>query len=108
VDRYEYRRSPLQQLPALQGCGAVFPDTLVEEPTHGWLSRRRRCRPKRTIRSAVPDDRADNGRADLRELASNAIEAARTLGIDTDLQQQWSAPGEAGAAADGGQLQEWL
>ena len=47
----------------------------------------------------------------LRELFGNAIEAAHTLGIDTDLQQQWSAtrarlaPLRIGSA---GQLQEWL
>ena len=47
----------------------------------------------------------------LRELFGNAIEAARTLGIDADLQQKWSAtrarlaPLQIGSA---GQLQEWL
>ena len=47
----------------------------------------------------------------LRELFGNAIEAARTLGADADLQRKWSAtrarlaPLQIGSA---GQLQEWL
>jgi alpha-L-fucosidase 2 len=47
----------------------------------------------------------------VRELFGNAIEAARTLGTDPDLQPRWSAtrarlaPPQIGSA---GQLQEWL
>ena len=47
----------------------------------------------------------------LRDLFADAIEAARTLGDDADLQQKWSAtrarlaPLQIGSA---GQLQEWL
>jgi alpha-L-fucosidase 2 len=114
-DRYEYTgdRSYLQRIyPLLKGAAQFFLDTLVDEPTHGWLV---------TSPSLSPENAHPFGTSltigptmdeqILRELFGNAIEAARTLGVDTELQQQWSAtrarlaPLRIGSA---GQLQEWL
>ena len=114
-DRYEYAgdRGYLQRIyPLLKGAAQFFLDTLVEEPTHHWLV---------TSPSLSPENAHPFGtsltmgptmdEAIVRELFGNAIEAARTLGTDADLQQRWSAtrarlaPPQVGSA---GQLQEWL
>jgi len=114
-DRYEYTgdRGYLQRIyPLLKGAAQFFLDTLVEEPTHRWLV---------TSPSLSPENAHPFGtsltigptmdEAIVRELFGNAIEAARTLGTDRDLQQKWSAtrarlaPPQIGSA---GQLQEWL
>jgi len=114
-DRYEYTgdRGYLQRIyPLLKGAAQFFLDTLVEEPTHHWLV---------TSPSLSPENAHPFGtsltigptmdEAIVRELFGNAIEAARTLGTDRDLQQKWSAtrarlaPPQIGSA---GQLQEWL
>jgi alpha-L-fucosidase 2 len=114
-DRYEYGgdRQYLQRIyPLLKGAAQFFLETLVEEPTHEWLV---------TSPSLSPENVHPFGTSltmgptmdqeILRELFGNAIEAARTLGADADLQQKWSAtrarlaPLQIGNA---GQLQEWL
>jgi len=114
-DRYEYNgdRDYLRRIyPLLKGAAQFFLDTLVEEPTHHWLV---------TSPSLSPENRHPFGTSLtagpamdeelLRELFGNAIAAARTLGIDSDLQREWSAtrarlaPLQIGSA---GQLQEWL
>ena len=114
-DRYEYSgdRAYLQRIyPLLKGAAQFFLDTLVEEPTHHWLVTSPSLSPENphpfgtslTIGPAMDQQI-------LRELFGNAIEAARILGIDADLQQKWSAtrarlaPPQIGSA---GQLQEWL
>ena len=114
-DRYEYAgdRDYLRRIyPLLKGAAQFFLDTLVEEPSHHWLV---------TSPSLSPENAHPFGtsltmgptmdEAILRELFSNAIAAARTLGRDGDLQRRWSAtrarlaPPQIGSA---GQLQEWL
>ena len=114
-DRYEYTgdRRYLQRIyPLLKGAAQFFLDTLVEEPTHGWLVTSPSLSPENAhpFGTSLTIGPTMDGQI-LRELFGNAIEAARTLGIDTDLQQQWSAtrarlaPLRIGSA---GQLQEWL
>jgi len=114
-DRYEYSgdRGYLQRIyPLLKGAAQFFLDTLVDEPTHHWLV---------TSPSLSPENVHPFGtsltmgptmdQAIVRELFANAINGARTLGTDADLQQTWSAararlaPPQIGSA---GQLQEWL
>ena len=114
-DRYEYTgdRGYLQRIyPLLKGAAQFFLDTLVEEPTHGWLVTSPSLSPENAhpFGTSLTIGPTMDGQI-LRELFGNAIEAARTLDVDTDLQQQWSAtrarlaPLRIGSA---GQLQEWL
>jgi alpha-L-fucosidase 2 len=114
-DRYKYTgdRGYLQRIyPLLKGAAQFFLDTLVEEPTHGWLVTSPSLSPENAhpFGTSLTIGPTMDGQI-LRELFGNAIEAAHTLGIDTDLQQQWSAtrarlaPLRIGSA---GQLQEWL
>jgi alpha-L-fucosidase 2 len=114
-DRYEYSgdRDYLQRIyPLIKGAAQFFLDTLVEEPTHHWLVTSPSLSPENphpfgTSLAAGPamDEEI------LRELFGNAIAAARTLGVDSDLQRKWSAtrarlaPPQVGSS---GQLQEWL
>jgi alpha-L-fucosidase 2 len=114
-DRYEYNRDRayLQRIyPLLKGGAQFFLDTLVEEPTHQWLVTSPSLSPENahpfgTSLTAGPTMDAEI----LRELFGDAIDAARTLGTDADLQARWSAtrarlaPLQIGRA---GQLQEWL
>jgi alpha-L-fucosidase 2 len=114
-DRYEYTRDRayLQRIyPLLKGAAQFFLDTLVEEPTHHWLV----TSPSLSPENAHPfgTSLTEGPTMDeeiLRELFGNAINAARTLGTDADLQAKWSAtrarlaPLQIGRA---GQLQEWL
>jgi alpha-L-fucosidase 2 len=114
-DRYEYtgdRRYLERAYPLIKGAAQFFLDTLVEEPTHHWLV---------TSPSLSPENPHPFGTSltmgptmdeeILRELFGHAIEAARALGTDADLQATWSAtrarlaPLQIGSA---GQLQEWL
>jgi len=114
-DRYEYNgdRDYLRRIyPSLKGAAQFFLDTLVEEPTHHWLVTSPSLSPENphpfgTSLTAGPamDEEI------LRELFGNAMGAARSLGVDSDLQRKWSAtrarlaPSQIGSA---GQLQEWL
>ena len=114
-DRYDYSgdRDYLRRIyPLLKGAAQFFLDTLVEEPTHHWLVTSPSLSPENphpfgTSLTAGPamDEEI------LRELFGNAITAARTLGVDSDVQRKWSAtrarlaPPQIGSA---GQLQEWL
>jgi alpha-L-fucosidase 2 len=114
-DRYEYTgdRGYLQRIyPLIKGAAQFFLDTLVEEPTHHWLV----TSPSLSPENAHPfgTSLTEGPTMDeeiLRELFGNAINAARTLGTDADLQAKWSAtrarlaPLQIGRA---GQLQEWL
>ena len=114
-DRYEYTgdRGYLERVyPLLKGAAQFFLDTLVEEPTHRWLI---------TSPSLSPENQHPFGTSltmgptmdeeILHELFRDAISAARTLGMDATLQEQWSdaraklAPLQIGRT---GQLQEWL
>ncbi len=114
-DRYDYSgdRDYLRRIyPLIKGAAQFFVDTLVEEPTHHWLVTSPSLSPENphpfgTSLAAGPamDEEI------LRELFGNAITAARTLGVDSDLRRAWSAtrarlaPPQIGSA---GQLQEWL
>jgi alpha-L-fucosidase 2 len=114
-DRYRYSgdRTYLERIyPLIKGATQFFLDTLVEEPAHHWLV---------TSPSLSPENAHPFGTSltmgptmdeeILRELFGHAIEAARVLGTDADLQARWSAtrarlaPLQVGGA---GQLQEWL
>ncbi|MGH9159096.1 MAG: glycoside hydrolase family 95 protein, partial [Vicinamibacteraceae bacterium] len=99
--------------PAMKGASEFFLDTLVEEPTHGWLV---------TNPSLSPENRHPFGDTSicagptmdmqiLRDLFANTIRAAEILGVDPELRdelgktRQRLAPHQTGKA---GQLQEWL
>jgi alpha-L-fucosidase 2 len=97
---------------ALRGAALFFLDTLVPEPSHGWLV---------TCPSLSPEN-VHHGAASIcagptmdqqivRDLFSHVIEASEILGVDAPLRKEIRearaklAPHQIGAA---GQLQEWL
>ncbi|MBE3099587.1 MAG: glycoside hydrolase family 95 protein [Planctomycetes bacterium] len=98
--------------PVLKGAAEFFLDTLVEEPKHKWLV---------TCPSLSPENRHPGGVSVcagptmdmqiLRDLFTNCIAAAETLGADAEFREtlrktrERLAPNQIGAA---GQLQEWL
>jgi alpha-L-fucosidase 2 len=114
-ERYEYTgdRAYLHTIyPLLKGSADFFVDTLVEEPRHRWLVTSPSLSPENLHpfgTSLVVGPAMDQ--QILRDLFASAIEAARALGVDADLQKQWTAtrarlaPNQIGGA---GQLQEWL
>jgi alpha-L-fucosidase 2 len=114
-ERYEYTgdRAYLRTIyPMLKGAADFFVDTLVEEPQHRWLVTSPSLSPENPHpfgTSLVMGPAMDQ--QILRDLFASAIEAARELGVDADLQKQWAAtrarlaPNQIGGA---GQLQEWL
>jgi len=114
-DRYEYTRDPayLKTIyPLLKGAAQFFLDTLVEDPTHQWLVTSPSVSPENPHpfgTSVVMGPTMDQ--QILRDLFAGATTAARTLGVDRDLQARWTAtrarlaPMRIGRA---GQLQEWL
>jgi alpha-L-fucosidase 2 len=114
-DHYDYNRDKAylaDVYPAMKGAALFFLDTLVEEPTHGWLV---------TSPSISPENIHPHGVAlcagpamdnqILRDLFANCIAAAETLGIDEPFRAEVAAararlaPDQIGKA---GQLQEWL
>jgi alpha-L-fucosidase 2 len=102
--------------PVMKGAAQFYVDTLIEEPTHGWLI---------TAPSNSPENRfqtADGQQATvcmgpsmdmqiLWDLFSNCIEASKVLGIDDEFRARLEetrerlAPPQIGKH---GQLQEWL
>ncbi len=100
--------------PAMKGAAEFFLDTLVTEPTHGWLV---------TCPSISPENRHPGpGKASLcagpamdmeilRDLFANCIRASEILDKDADFRKRLAdtrarlAPLQIGKA---GQLQEWL
>ncbi len=114
-ERYEYNgdRAYLQTIyPLLKGSAEFFLDTLVEDPKRGWLVTSPSLSPENphpfgTSLAAGPT----MDQQILRDLFASATRAARDLGVDADLQKQWTAtrarlaPNQIGSA---GQLQEWL
>jgi alpha-L-fucosidase 2 len=98
--------------PAMKGASEFFLDTLVEDPTHKWLI---------TSPSLSPENRHQFGTSIaagpamdteiLRDLFSNARQAAEILNLDPRLRDELTvargrlAPAQIGKA---GQLQEWL
>jgi alpha-L-fucosidase 2 len=114
-ERYEYNgdRAYLQTIyPLLKGSAEFFLDTLVEDPKRGWLVTSPSLSPENPHpfgTSLAPGPAMDQ--QILRDLFASATRAARELGVDADLQKQWTAtrarlaPDQIGSA---GQLQEWL
>ena len=114
-ERYEYNgdRTYLQTIyPLLKGSAEFFLDTLVEDPKRGWLVTSPSLSPENLHpfgTSLAPGPAMDQ--QILRDLFASATRAARDLGVDVDLQKQWTAtrarlaPDQIGGA---GQLQEWL
>jgi alpha-L-fucosidase 2 len=114
-DRYEYSgdRAYLRDIyPLLRGAAEFFLDTLVEEPTHGWLVTSPSLSPENLHpfgTSLVAGPAMDQ--QILRDLFASVTSAARELDVDGDLQTRWTAararlaPNRIGGA---GQLQEWL
>jgi alpha-L-fucosidase 2 len=114
-DRYEYTgdRAYLRVIyPLLVGAAQFFLETLVEEPTHGWLVTSPSLSPENPHpfgTSLVMGPTMDQ--QILRDLFASAAKAARALGTDADLAQKWMAahgrlaPNTIGKS---GQLQEWL
>ena len=114
-ERYEYNgdRTYLQTIyPLLKGAAEFFLDTLVEEPTHGWLVTSPSLSPENQHpfgTSLAPGPAMDQ--QILRDLFASTTKAAEALGVDADLRTQWMAtrarlaPDQIGSA---GQLQEWL
>lgn len=102
--------------PVLKGCAEFYLDNLIEEPKHKWLV---------TAPANSPENAfimADGKSAHvcmgptidmqlLRELFLNTAQAAKTLGLDADFQQELLtkrarlAPNQIGPD---GRLQEWL
>ena len=114
-ERYEYtgdRRYLTTIYPILKGAAQFFVDTLVEEPTHGWLVTSPSLSPENLHpfgTSLVMGPTMDQ--QILRDLFTSVTKAATELGVDRDLQARWIAtrarlaPLQIGRA---GQLQEWL
>jgi alpha-L-fucosidase 2 len=98
--------------PALRGAALFFLDTLVADPSYGWLV---------TCPSLSPENAHPGGASVcagptmdqqiVRDLFSHTIEASEILGVDAPLREDLReararlAPHQIGAA---GQLQEWL
>ena len=114
-DHFEYNgdREYLKEIyPIMKGACEFFLDTLQEDPKHKWLV---------TNPSLSPENGHPGGSAVvagptmdmqiLRDLFTNTISAAETLGADPEFQKQLAetrarlAPNQIGGA---GQLQEWL
>ena len=114
-DRFEYTgdRAYLRTIyPLLKGSAQFFLDTLVEEPSGRGLV---------TSPSLSPENLHPFGASlaigptmdqqILRELFASVTDAARTLGVDADLQRRWTATRARLAPpriGESGQLQEWL
>jgi alpha-L-fucosidase 2 len=114
-DRYEYTgdRAYLRVVyPLLKGAAQFFLETLVEEPTRGWLVTSPSLSPENPHpfgTSLVMGPTMDQ--QILRDLFDSTTKAARALGVDRDLQETWTttrarlAPMQIGRS---GHLQEWL
>jgi alpha-L-fucosidase 2 len=114
-DHFDYSRDRAYLTaiyPIIRGAAEFFLDTLVAEPTHGWLV---------TCPSLSPENVHPGGTSlcagptmdmqILRDLFAHVIEAAQLLGVDAPLERALRdasgrlAPHQIGAS---GQLQEWL
>jgi alpha-L-fucosidase 2 len=100
--------------PAMKGSAEFYLDTLVEEPTHGWLVTCPSISPENKNPAAQKTALCAGPTMDLeilRDLFSNCIEASRILGVDGKFSKKLGrerdrlAPLQIGEA---GQLQEWL
>ncbi len=116
LDHFDYARdnTVLAEIyPVMRDAAVFFLDTLVEEPTHGWLV----TSPSLSPENVHPFDGvalcagpAMDSQI-LRDLFANCIAASEILNVDADLRAQFAAtrarlpPDQIGK---GGQLQEWL
>jgi alpha-L-fucosidase 2 len=114
-DHYDYGRDRAylaDVYPVMKGAAQFFLDTLVEEPTHGWLVTSPSLSPENVHPGGVSlcAGPAMDSQI-LRDLFANCIAAAETLGLDEDFRAEVAAtrarlaPDQIGKA---GQLQEWL
>jgi alpha-L-fucosidase 2 len=114
-DRYEFSgdKATLKRIyPVLKGACEFFLDTLQEEPKHKWLVTNPSISPENghPFGSAVCAGPTMDMQI-LRDLFTNTIKAAETLGSDADFRRQLAAkrarlaPNQVGSS---GQLQEWL
>jgi alpha-L-fucosidase 2 len=114
-DRYEFSgdKTTLKRIyPILKGACEFFLDTLQEEPKHKWLVTNPSISPENghPFGSAVCAGPTMDMQI-LRDLFTNTIKAAETLGTDADFRRQLAAkrarlaPNQVGSS---GQLQEWL
>ncbi len=88
--------------PLLKGAAEFFVDTLVEEPTHGWLVTSPSLSPENLHpfgTSLVMGPAMDS--QILRDLFASATQAARELDVDRDRQTQWTATRTPGAESGG-------
>jgi hypothetical protein len=114
-DHYRYTRDRAflaEAYPLMRGAAEFFLDTLVEEPTRGWLVTSPSNSPENAHRPGVSiasGPTMDN--AILRDLFEASVIAGRILGEDEDFADRIRAardrlpPYQIGAQ---GQLQEWL
>ncbi len=98
--------------PLMKGAAEFFLDTLVAEPTHGWLVTSPSISPENTHKFGVSVAAGPTMDSQLlRDLFGACIEAAAILGEDAEFAARLSAardrlpPSMIGAQ---GQLQEWL
>ena len=98
--------------PLMKGAATFFLDTLVAEPTHGWLVTSPSISPENAHRGdiSIAQGPAMDSQI-LRDLFAGCIKASEILGIDADFRNRLAAarrrlpPDQIGAQ---GQLQEWL
>lgn len=98
--------------PLMQGAAAFFLDTLVAEPTHGWLVTSPSISPENAHRGdiSIAQGPAMDSQI-LRDLFAACIQASEILGVDRNFRDRLTAarlrlpPDQIGAQ---GQLQEWL
>lgn len=98
--------------PLMKGSARFFLDTLVTEPTHGWLVTSPSVSPENPHQPGVNIVAGPTMDAQiLRDLFNACIQSADILGVDADLRARLAAardrlpPSQIGAQ---GQLQEWM
>jgi len=100
--------------PALKGASQFFLDTLVPEPTHGWLVTCPSVSPENTHPGPGKASMCAGPSMDmeiLRDLFANLARASEILGCDADFRARVTADRERLAPLQigkAGQLQEWL
>jgi len=103
--------------PTMRGAAEFFLDTLIEEPTHGWLVTAPSNSPEnhyidpKTGRALATSMGPTMDMTILRELFGNVVSASRELGVDAEFRAKVEAararlaPFQVGKH---GQIQEWL
>jgi alpha-L-fucosidase 2 len=114
-DHYEFthdKEALKAHYPAMKGAAQFFLDTLVEEPTRGWLVTNPSVSPENSHHSGANVCAGPTMDMQiLRDLFDACASASEILGLDSDFRVQVRAararlaPMQIG---QGGQLQEWL